>query len=229
MAWRKSGILRKVKNALLPAGSHPRAILTGPFKGIRLEMDLHSEAQIYAGLFERELYPTIRRLTADARTVVDIGAAHGEYTLFALLKTNAERVISIEPDPWMIGALHRNLALNSLEKNNRLEMCAKYVGTTEDENTIAADSLAERIRPPCFLKMDIEGAEGAVLRASSQGLLMASGLRWLIETHSHALRNECEHILKSHGYSTNYIPQAGWRVLLPELRGTEVGWLVATK
>lgn len=229
MAWRKSGILRKVKNALLPGGLHPRAILTGPFKGIRMEMNLHSEAQIYAGLFERELYPSIRALAAGVRTVVDIGAAHGEYTLFALLKTDAERVISFEPDPPMIDALHRNLKHNGLDRTSRLELCTKYLGVADDANTIAAIRLAERIEPPCFLKLDIEGGEGAVLRAASPGLLEKAGLRWLIETHSHALRDECNGILKSHGYTTTYIPQAGWRVVLPEMRGTEVGWLVATR
>lgn len=194
-----------------------------------MDLDLRNESQIYAGLFEREVYPAIHRLSKDVRTVVDIGAAQGEYTLYALLKTNAERVIAFEPDPRMIEKLHRNLELNTLERNGRLELCAKYIGAAEGADTVSADSLAEWIQPPCFLKMDIEGAEATVLRASLQRLLPAPGLRWLIETHSHALREECESILASCGYTTTYIPQAWWRTLLPELRGTQVGWLVATK
>jgi|HubBroStandDraft_6_1064221.scaffolds.fasta_scaffold193626_2 predicted RNA methylase len=194
-----------------------------------MEMDLQNESQIYAGLFERELYPAIRRLAQDARTVVDIGAAQGEYTLYALLKTAAERVISFEPDPAIMEKLHRNLKLNALDPNGRLELCPKYIGVTDGADMVAADRLADWIQPPCFLKMDIEGAEAAVLRASLQRLLPAPGLRWLIETHSHSLQKECESILASCGYTTKYIPQAWWRAILPELRGTQVGWLVATK
>ena len=171
MAWRKSGVLSKVKGALLPSGLQTRSILTGPFKGIRMEIDLQSESQIYAGLFEREVYPAVRRLSKDVRTVVDIGAAQGEYALYALLKTAAERVISIEPDPAMIDKLHRNLQLNALDPNGRFELCAKYVGASEGANMLAADRLAEWIQPPCFLKMDIEGAEATVLRASAARLL----------------------------------------------------------
>ena len=223
MAWRKPGILRKLKVTLLPSGLRPRSILTGPFKGIRMEMDLQTESQIYAGLFERELYPAIRRLSKDVRTVVDIGAAHGEYTLYALLKTSAERVISIEPDPAMVEKLHHNLKLNALNQNRRLELCEKYIGAIDGANLVAADRLADWIQPPCFLKMDIEGGEAAVLRASAQRLLLVPELRWLIETHSQPLRKECESILASCGYTTTYIPQAWWRALIPELRGTQVG------
>jgi hypothetical protein len=63
----------------------------------------------------------------------------------------------------------------------------------------------------------------------SHRLLPAPGLRWLIETDSYALRDECESILASSGYTTTHIAQAWWRTLVAELRDTEVGWLVATK
>jgi len=229
MAWRKPTLLRDIKAALVPSGSRPRTILTGPFKGIRMELDLQTESQIYAGLFERELYPVIRRLSKDVRTVVDIGAADGEYTLYSLLKTRAERVISIEPDPVMLEKLGRNLKLNALDQDSRLEIWAKYIGASDGDNMIGAERLCDRIQPPCFIKMDIEGAEGAVLRALSPRFLQGPGLRWLIEAHSHALRDECASVLASCGYTTRYISQAWWRTFIPELRGTQVGWLVATK
>jgi predicted RNA methylase len=229
MAWRKPGILRNLKTALLPSGLQPRTILTGPFKGIRMELDLQNESQVYAGLCEREVFPALGLLSKDVRSIVDIGAAQGQYTLYALLKTSAERVIAIEPDPVMIEKFDRNLKLNAVEGNPRLELCTKFIGTADGDNMIAADRLADWIQPPCFIKMDIEGAEDAVLHACAQSILPRPGLRWLIETHSHALREECESILKSSGYQTTYIPQAWWRTYIPELRGMQVGWLMATK
>jgi hypothetical protein len=229
MAWRKSGLLRLIKNAVVPSGSKPRVILTGAFKGIRLDLDLRSNSQMYAGFFERELYSDLARLSRGIRTAVDIGAAHGEYSIYALLKTGAARVIAFEPDPAFIPQLHRNLQLNGLEQNPRFELQTKYLGSVATTDTISADSLADWIQPPCLLKMDIEGGELDVLRASMTRLLSVQGLRWIIEAHSEAIREESLSILKSSGYKTKFIPQAWWRFLLPELRGTKVGWIVATR
>lgn len=228
MAWRKSNVLRDIKAALLPSGLGPRTILTGPFKGIRMELDLQGQSQIYAGLYEREVFSEIRRLAKGVRSVVDIGACDGEYTLYSLLKTRAERVIAIEPDQAMVDKLGRNLKLNALEQDSRLEIWAKYIGPSDGDNIIGAEHLCDRIQTPCFIKMDIEGVEGVVLRVLAPRL-QGPGLRWLIEVHSHALRDECESVLASCGYTTRRISQAWWRTFVPELRGTEVGWLVATK
>ncbi len=228
MVWRKPTFLRDIKAALLPSGSGPRTILTGPFKGIRMELNLQDQSQIYAGLYEREVFPAIRRLSKDVRSVVDIGAANGEYTLYSLLKTRAERVISIEPDPAEIVKLDRNLKLNALDQDRRLEIWKKYIGPSDGDNMIGAERLCARIQTPCFIKMDIEGGEGAVLGALAPRF-QGPGLRWLIEVHSSALREECESVFASCGYTSKYISQAWWRTFIPELRGTDVGWLVATK
>lgn len=75
--------------------------------------------------------------------MVDIGAAQGEFTLYALLKTSAERVISIEPDQDMIDKLDRNLMLKALGRNRRLEKWAKYIGVADGSNMVGADRLAD--------------------------------------------------------------------------------------
>ena len=127
----------------------------------------------------------------------------------------------------MISQLLRNLELNGLKRNGRLEFHSKFLRAVNSSDSMAADYLANRVTTPCFLKMDIEGGELEVLRAAPR-LLTIRGLRWLIETHGDRMHQECEALLKSAGYSTRYIPQAWWRVFLPELRGQRVGWLVAT-
>jgi hypothetical protein len=228
MAWRKSGFLRVLKNKLVPEGVAPRTILTGAFRGIRMELNLRTDSQLYVGLFERELYPVLKRLSRGIQSAVDIGAANGEYTLYILMKTGMKRLIAFEPDLSFTDRLHRNMGLNGLKASPRFELHTKFLGPEERPDTIAADTLSEWITAPCLIKMDIEGGELAVLRAS-KNLLAVPGLRWLIEVHSKAIRQECISILESCGYTATYIPQARWRVLLPELRGTEVGWLVATK
>src|SRR5438105_4735401 len=112
--------LRRLKNFVVPAGYRERTICAGPLKGIRMHIDLRTQSQLYAGLFERELHPWMVRFSKGIRSAVDIGAAYGEYTLFALLKTEAARVMSFEPDEQVIGHLHLNLHSNGLDNCTKL-------------------------------------------------------------------------------------------------------------
>ena len=219
---------RLMKNVVVPCGSQERTILTGPFKGIRMHLDLRTQTQFYLGLFERELYPWVTRFARDVRNVVDIGAAHGEYTLFALLKTNAERVMAFEPSPEAVEHLQRNLAANGLAHCDRLVLHARFVGSADSPACFSIDALTDSILTPCLLKLDIDGEEAEVLRAASKRLLNVSGLRWVIETHSVSLEEVCDSILSSHGYWTRVVPNAWWRTFIPEQRGpSQNRWLVA--
>jgi hypothetical protein len=220
---------RFLKNAIVPCGYQERTILTGPFKGIRMHLDLRTQTQFYLGLFERELYPWMTRFAKGVRTVVDIGAAHGEYTLFALLKTNAERVMAFEPSPQAVEYLQRNLDINGLAHCDKLVLHTRFLGSADSGICTSPDALTDSILTPCLLKMDIDGGEAEVLRAASGRLLNLSGLRLVIETHSVSLEKACGSILATHGYRTRVIPNAWWRTFIPEQRGSEQNrWLVAT-
>src|SRR5262249_25222854 len=48
------------------------------------------------------------------------------------------------------------------------------------------DSLTENIRCPCFIKMDVDGAETEILAGASV-INALPDIRWLIETHSEKL------------------------------------------
>jgi hypothetical protein len=222
-------LARSVKNLLVPKGFHTRTVLTGPFKGIRMDLDLQTQSQFYLGLFEQELHPWIGRFAAGVRTVVDIGAAHGEYTCFALLKTGAERVITFEPDPIMVRRLQRNVNLNSGVLSH-LSVHPKCLGSSDSDDCVSVETLRRWISPPCLLKMDIDGGEVEVLRAAAaSGLLDVPGLRWVIETHAQSFERDCISILESHRYFTKVIPNAWWRVIVPEQRvSVHNRWLVAT-
>lgn len=229
MAWRKnSSIAGIIKTTVLPSGIQPRAILTGPLRGIRMELDPQAESQMWLGLAERELSPLLKPLSSGIRSAVDVGAALGEYTLFLLLKTSAERVFSFEPLEDLVPRLRHHLELNGLKDDRRLELHPKFLRSFNSDDSVSADTLAQWIQPPCFIKMDIEGGELEVLRASSRILAMPD-IRWLIETHSDDLHRECEALLKSSGYKTRHIQHAWWRGFLPELRRTDNTWLIATR
>jgi hypothetical protein len=218
-----------VKNLVVPAGRKPRRIMFGPFRGITMALSLRHQSQIYLGLFEREVHPWLGQLTHGIRTAIDIGADSGEYTLFFLRRTDAEKVLAFEPNPEALPRLRENLQLNSLPESNRLELSAVMVGDSDGASKVSLDSLAGSMQLPCLIKMDVDGSEGEILKGAAK-LNSLGGVRCLIETHSKSLECQCLEQLKAAGFETRIIRNAWWRVLIPELRPIEHNrWLAAWK
>jgi hypothetical protein len=223
------GLASKIKSRIVPQGKSVRSIQIGPLRGLKMNLDLGYETQMFLGLAEREIHSALQQYSRDARTAVDVGAAFGEYVLFFLKKTPAKRVFAFEPEPQMRAPLDDNLALNGLQRDPRLQFSSKYVGPTNDERTIRLDSLADQIEPPCVIKVDVDGAEINVLEGATR-LLEMTGIRWIIETHSKQLEDECVALFHNAGYDTHITPNAWWRLFLPEQRPIEHNrWLLATK
>jgi hypothetical protein len=222
-------IASALKDLVVPSGREPRKVVAGPFKGITVDLSLRSETQVYLGLFERETHPWLERLSRSVRTAVDIGAAHGEHTLFFLMKTAAATVYAIEPDATCLPLLHENLRLNGMARSPRLNVCTKPIADSDGNGQICLDSLIESIDLPCLIKMDVDGAEVSVLRGAG-ALNALPGLRWLIETHSKENEDACLAILRGVGFQTRVIPNAWWRIFIPELRPIPHNrWLAAWK
>lgn len=222
-------LLHTVKNALIPNGTAPRSIMTGPFRGIQMNLDLQNSTQIVLGLYEREVFPALVELSQGIRSAVDVGVAQGEYTIYFLLRTGAERVISFEPDPGMFEPLEVNARLNGVTGNRRWELHKTFLGSTNEPGHTHANWLASRILSPCLIKIDIDGGEADVLRAATEVLPMP-GVRWLIETHSIQLEKDCLEILGSAGYKTEIIKNAWWRGITGDQRPLELNrWLTAVR
>jgi ribosomal protein L11 methylase PrmA len=224
---RRTRLLSSLKNYVVPDVRKPREILTGPFKGIVMNLSLRSQSQVVLGLFEKETHTWLRRLSKNLATAIDIGAAHGEYTLFFLKRTNATKIYAFEPDLNSVPILVENLRLNGIEQSTRLDLSTKLVGLSNTDHEIQLDSLAASIQPPCLIKMDVDGAEEDILKGT-QRLNRLSGVRWLIETHSKDLETACLEILNTAGFQTRIIQNAWWRMFLPELRPSQHNrWLAA--
>jgi hypothetical protein len=222
-------LVSNLKNLLTPVGCKPRRILLGPFRGIVMGLSLRSQAQIYVGLFEKETHPWLTRLSKDISTAIDIGAAYGEHTIYFLTKTKATRVFAFEPDTSCIPPLRENLRLNGVYQAERLELSTRFVGSSDTDREIRLDSIAESVHAPCVVKMDVDGAEVQILKGAKT-FNSLPGVRWLIETHSRDLEVTCEGILRAAGFQTRIIPNAWWRVFLPELRHSAHNrWLAAWK
>lgn len=209
-------LLSRIKSAVVPKGVKPRTILFGPLAGIRVELDLANNTQLFLGLFERETHPALRELSRGIKCAIDAGAAFGEQTLFFLLKTDAEKVFAFEPEPTLRAQVWKNVALNHVpDAKDRLQLVPEFVGS--GDSGFALDRLFDSIDSPCFLKLDIEGAELAALQGAVR-LLRERDMRLLVETHSAELEETCCEFLVSLGYAIELIDHAPWRRILPEQR-----------
>ena len=120
----KSGLVSAIKKKLVPDESRVQPVLFGIFKGLRFDINLRSQTQLYLGLWERETFDTIRRASRSAEWFVDIGAGQGELcTLFATLR-HVRRVVAIEPIEPAVIALRANLDHNSIHLD-RVELFRK--------------------------------------------------------------------------------------------------------
>ncbi|HEX7997136.1 MAG TPA: hypothetical protein VF528_01870 [Pyrinomonadaceae bacterium] len=212
-----------IKRMLVPSGRQLRRLRGGLAKGMLMELDLAHQSQRYWGLDERELIAAFRRFIPACRSLIDVGANDGYYTM-AFLQSNAERVVACEPGPPM-EQLILNARANGYETGERFTAERRFVGL--GDGFVSISDLVKDLPKPVFLKVDIDGGEVELLR-SAEGCDHLSDLRWLIETHSKELEAGCIEWLEAHGYQTRIIYNAPWRVLLPEQRPIEHNrWLVA--
>lgn len=216
-----------LKSIVVPRGRSDRSILWGPARGLRMEVDLHDDTQLCLGLYEREIQRWIVRLATAANTVIDVGAARGRYTLYALARTDARRVISFEPASGVRDELLRNLDLNGLARDPRLRVSPERVGRGTDEAGVVLDSFLPEIFLPCLVKVDVEGSELDVLEGARR-LLATRAASWVVEVHSSDLAIACASVFRRAGLTVRAVHNAWWRALLPEVRLAAVNhWLVA--
>lgn len=188
-----------------------------------MELDLASQSQRYWGVDERELVAAFRRLIPLAKSLVDVGANDGYYTL-AFLRSRAERVVACEPGPAMEHLL-TNAGANGYQPGERFIIERRFAGS--HDGGVSINELVKSLPRPVFLKVDIEGGEFELLQ-SAEKCESLNEVYWLIETHSLELEHQCVAWLTAHNYQVEIIRNAWWRIFLPELRPTAHNrWLIA--
>ncbi len=220
-------LVSRMKSIVVPAGRKPRTVLLGPSRGIRMELDLRHQTQLCLGLYEREILGWIKRLGQQSRTMVDVGSGEGIYPLYFLAKTRVERVFAFEPQDEARALFRRNLDLNGFGDDSRLRLSASPVGAERAPTAVTLDDLLGDLRPPCLVKIDVDGSEMDVLSGSS-AVLDRTDVSWIVEVHSSSLAEGCKAVLRRAGLIVFTVPNAWWRILLPEMRPIAVNhWLVA--
>ncbi len=200
--------------------------MTGAFRGLKMELDLRDQTQLFLGLHERELYQALWRIAPLVRSAIDVGAAEGEYTLFFLCRTRAERVIAVEPSLPLSSILWHNVSANGISAG-RLEVSPYFLGERDEGPERRLDSVAGPLSYPAVIKIDVDGAEAAVLRGAPR-LLSRQDVTWLVETHTKMLEDECLGIFQAAGLRSRIVRNAWWRVIVPENRPVPHNrWLIA--
>jgi hypothetical protein len=216
-------VLSAIKRVLLPSGRSLRTLRAGPGKGLRMHLDLASQAQRYFGFDERELFGPLLQLMPQCRSMVDVGANDGYYTLM-FLRSQAERVVACEPGP--LQRLLENAEANDFQPGRRFQIINREIGLGASQMPLK--EVAQDLPGPILIKLDVEGGELDVLK-SAEPFQRLGELRWIVETHSLELEQQCLEWFRGHGFAGEIICNAPWRKLLPETRLVAHNrWIVAT-
>ena len=216
--------LSMVKHRVLKPGIKLRTVKFGLLKGLKLHLDFSTETQIYLRLYETETFSATRELIRRAAWMVDVGAGVGELALYFMKVHGPHTVFAFEPRPEQLARFGDNLAANGWALSD-VSMSPDFVGL--GEGCTALDALAPQLNNRGLIKIDVDGAEMDVLR-SAEGLLRAGAADFLVEVHSKELEEGCIALFKANGYKVDIIPNAWWRLFVPERRNIEHNrWLTA--
>ena len=221
--------LRRLKNLMVADEVRYRAVRGGPCQGCRLPLNLRHDFRTWLGLYEFELRNIVREYVRRGDCCYDVGAASGYYTL-ALAKLAAPgHVFAIEAEGRLYEQLKETVAQNA-DVGSAIETMNWFVGDTVDamrkRTTLDELVLEQGRRAPDLIKLDVEGAEHAVL-AGAKEVIRRHAPRWIIEVHSAELEKQCRGVLEQAGYAVRVIER---NRLLPEQRPLEHNqWLCARK
>lgn len=236
---------------LLGNKSKPRRILRGLASGYRIWVSPEENLGYLLGTNEPHLQRAIRKQVSTGDTVYDIGANVG-YVSLSLAKRvgRCGLVIAFEPVPQNIEAFRRNIEINGITNVQLLEAAgsdrageaviriaenlstASLVWHRDNPSaaelcirTVCIDELVEsgELGFPKFVKIDVEGAEGAVLQGMRRTL--AAALPVLFIECSEAGREMAWNILRKLGYRCQSAMTEKWIDSFDEYRHSDFLWI----
>lgn len=198
--------IRRLMNSLYPSGSQIFR-LAAPLDGYRMRLDWGSSKAFVFGTYEPEVTRALLRTVQTDWLVIDIGAHIGYFALLlSRLVGPLGKVVAFEPLPENFQKLEENVGMNgcsnvitenravasisgpvTMKSNDTVQ--STYTASLVDGQPVAEveaisldDYTADLHRPVRFVIMDVEGAEGAVLRGM-QATLRRDLPTLLIELH----------------------------------------------
>ena len=242
IAHHPAGLLTSIHSFLnrLAAERYPILPCGGVLKGFRMRVDWQLHRSFAYGSWEPEVVRSIQKHVHPGTRVLDIGAQSGFYSLLLSRLVGPEgMVFAFEPLPANFRILEENLSMNNIQNVMiRREAVSDLSGKIifefprEEASLIAgpllesdnlgtfqvpAISLDDFVRqtgqPIQFIKMDVEGAETAVLqRCSSNSETFHPSM--VIELH-HDLPQDGLHpaitLLTELGYQIEWLNEVAYR------------------
>jgi FkbM family methyltransferase len=239
---------------LLGSDSKPRRILRGLGSGYRICVSPAENLGYLLGTDEPHLQRAIRDYVSAGDTVYDIGANVG-YVSLSLAKRVGSRgtVVAFEPLQRNVDLLRRNIQVNDLENIRLLDVAASdgcgeaVIRIAENPatasmlwhknnpsateliiRTAAIDDLVMRheIGYPKFVKIDVEGSEGSVLRGMRRTIAVSKPILF-IEC-SDTGREAAWSLLRELGYQCQSATTRKWVNNFEDYRHADFLWLPST-
>lgn len=185
--------LRRVLTTTAPDGACLVEICGGRLRGTKMHIDLACEKYYWLGTHEEPVQSMLAASVRPGCVAYDIGAHAGFFSLLmSRLAGPAGRVIAFDPVPENVARLRANADANDLANIEAYTLAisdrageaqfsmhasslegalsdsaADTTGATTTVRTITIDELVRDGMPaPDLMKIDVEGAEGAVLRGA---------------------------------------------------------------
>lgn len=214
---------------LLPNRPTSVRLLCGPFRGARVTMNpRHSLRKIF-GIYEHELNPWLAASLPRVKRVIDVGANDGYFMFgcaaFFRRRRQAVQIIGLEPEPESTCLLQESLRLQR-DPSIQFELIPRFAGGRCSENTVTLDSLAVTEKANTLIKIDVEGAELAVIYGA-ESWLNASNL-FLIEVHDPKFLPRLQETFSRKAMRLTLIQQRPIPLLGREQRQVDNCWLVSS-
>jgi FkbM family methyltransferase len=192
-----------------------------------------SQLRYLKGNFDADLVALGRENCSADSVVWDIGANCG---VLSFSVAGAGQIVAVEADPFLASLLQQSVAMNGVpvaivpaaawsapgelasftiaargRASNHLTVTGGNGNPGERARltvpTISLDSLLENFRPPTLVKIDVEGAEAAVL-AGAKRLLAEVRPRFYLEIASD--RDDIAPALRAAGYRMRQVTDINW-------------------
>lgn len=228
-----AGLQRLLFQRFLAGKEFTYEISAGPAKGLWFPIKLPDDKLIWTGTWEKVVAEAIAENVVPNGISYDIGSHRG-FMAGIMALAGSTRVYCFEPNPEnlshleVLKTLNGKLALEILpyavaetdgeasfslmpesSMGKLSESAFQHEAKNEGEILVTVrslDGLLERgeIEPPSFIKIDVEGAEYAVLQGA-ESLINTFSPTFVIELHSFALAVACKDFLAARNYATSVI------------------------
>ncbi|MBL7858299.1 MAG: FkbM family methyltransferase [Cyclobacteriaceae bacterium] len=159
------------------------------FNSLRLEQDILSP--------HRYLTEDFNVLENDV--IVDVGAAEGNFSLSVIEK--AKHIYLFEPEKDWVKALEATFA----PWKHKVTIIQKFISDKTSDNSITLDDYFNKNQLINFIKADVEGAEGSLLRGATNLIQRHKNLKIAVTTyHSQEDALLLESIVKEAGFTASF-------------------------